>query len=407
MNENRLIINQVSGANIVEYELDLFDSVPIPIVKSINDIENIAERKSDFSKTITLPGTQNNNDIFSNIFNLNRSVVNTQTYNFAPDFNPSLKADAILYKNGVVILQGYLQLVNINVVDDYEIEYEIIIIGRTANLFQDLGERKLNELDLSAYNHIWNRTNIEASWSGTSALGYYYGLIDYGIDSSEVNWTISNYLPQIYLKAIIDKIFSENGYSYSSAFFDSTRFKKLVIPANGKGLLLSNTNISDEQFKANRITNSTLSTFTNTYITLPFNNVVFNTIPTPSYDNTTYKFTNLIARIYTFETLINIDLKNTSVINQSFNVVANVTLNGFQTTGIVLHSGGINAGATINVSKILRNINLFTNLSTEVTITILCSTSNFASLQWSLKTDSYFLNKTVPKIVEGGTMDDH
>ena len=77
-------------------------------------------------------------------------------------------------------------------------------------------------------------------------------------------------------KAIIDKIFSENGYSYSSNFFDSTRFKKLVIPANGKGLLLSNTNISDEQFKANRITDSTLTTFTRTYITLPFNNVVFN-----------------------------------------------------------------------------------------------------------------------------------
>jgi hypothetical protein len=252
MNENKLIINQVSGVNIVQYELDLFDSVPIPIVKSINDIENIADRKSDFSKTITLPGTQNNNDIFSNIFNLNRSVVNTQTYNFAPDFNPSLKADAILYKNGVVILQGYLQLVNINVVDEYEIEYEIIIIGRTANLFQDLGEKKLNELDLSAYNHTWNRANIEASWSGTSALGYYYGLIDYGIDSTEVNWTISNYYPQIYLKAIIDKIFSENSYTYSSNFFDSTRFKKLVIPAIGKSLRLSDVEVSIRQFLGER-----------------------------------------------------------------------------------------------------------------------------------------------------------
>jgi hypothetical protein len=405
MNENKLIINQVAGANIIEYELDLFESVPIPIVKSINDIENIAERKSDFSKTITLPGTQNNNDIFSNIFNLNRSVVNTNTYNFAPDFNPSLKADAILYKNGVVILQGYLQLVNINVVDDYEIEYEVIIIGRTANLFQDLGERKLNQLDLSAYNHTWNRANIEASWTGTSALGYYYGLIDYGIDSTEVNWTISNYYPQIYLKAIIDRIFSENGYSYSSNFFDSTRFKKLVIPAIGKGLLLTNTNVSDEQFTANRITNSTLSTFTNTYITLPFDNIVFNTQPTPSYSDITYKFTNINARQYTFETQINIDFKNTSGTTKLFNVVANVTLNGFQTTGVLLYNGVIAGGATINVVKNLSNINVFTNAGTEVTITILCSTSNFADLQWSLKVGSYFLNKTIPKIIEGETME--
>ena len=147
MNQNRLVINQVAGANIVEYELDLYDNVPLPINKSIIDIQNIAERKSDFSKTITLPGTSNNNDIFSNIFNLARSVENTNTYNFAPDFNPNLKADAILYKNGVVMIQGYLQLTNINIIDDYQIEYEIIIIGRTANLFQDLGEKKLNELD--------------------------------------------------------------------------------------------------------------------------------------------------------------------------------------------------------------------------------------------------------------------
>ena len=72
MNQNRLVINQVAGENIVEYELDLYDNVSIPITKSIIDIQNIAERKSDFSKTITLPGTSNNNNIFSNIFNLAR-----------------------------------------------------------------------------------------------------------------------------------------------------------------------------------------------------------------------------------------------------------------------------------------------------------------------------------------------
>lgn len=129
MNQNRLIINQIAGANIVEYELDLYDNVPLPINKSIIDIQNIAERKSDFSKTITLPGTSNNNDIFSNIFNLARSVQNDNTYNFAPDFNPNLKANAILYKNGIAMINGYLQLTNINIIDDYQIEYEVIILS--------------------------------------------------------------------------------------------------------------------------------------------------------------------------------------------------------------------------------------------------------------------------------------
>jgi len=224
MNQNRLIINQVVGGSIVEYELDLYDNIPLPINKSIIDIQNIAERKSDFTKTITLPGTHTNNDIFSNIFNLARSVSNTNTYNFVPDFNPNLKADAILYKNGVVMIQGYLQLTNINIIDDYQIEYEIIIIGKTANLFQDLGEKKLNELDLSAYDHTWNFTNIQASWTPSATRGYYYGLIDKGFSNNQQGFLTTDQKPQIFARTIVDAIFKDAGYRYSSLFLTSGIF---------------------------------------------------------------------------------------------------------------------------------------------------------------------------------------
>jgi len=292
MNQNRLIINQVAGENIVEYELDLYDNVSIPINKSIIDIQNIAERKSDFSKTITLPGTSNNNNIFSNIFNLARSVKNDETYNFAPDFNPSLKADAILYKNGIVQIQGYLQLTNINVLDNYEIEYEIIIIGKTANLFQDLGDKKLNELDLSAFNHDWTFANIVTSWTPSAAIGYYYGLIDLGLSNNQRGYYTKDWKPQIFLKVIIDAIFKDAGYRYSSNFFTSGHYTKLVVPATQNKPLLSEQQVTDNTFEADRITDSgsvTLVSTNPTYV-LPFNNVVQNTIPS-GYDNTTFKFT--------------------------------------------------------------------------------------------------------------------
>jgi hypothetical protein len=292
MNQNRLIINQVASDNIVEYELDLYDNVSIPINKSIIDIQNIAERKSDFSKTITLPGTSNNNNIFSNIFNLARSVQNDETYNFAPDFNPSLKADAILYKNGIVQLQGYLQLTNINVLDDYEIEYEIIIIGKTANLFQDLGDKKLNELDLSAFNHDWTFANMVTSWTPSAAIGYYYGLIDLGLSSNQRGYKTENWLPQIFLKVIIDAIFKDAGYRYSSNFFTSGHYTKLVVPATQNKPLLTEQQVTDNTFEADRLTDSASVTLvsTNPTYVLPFNNTVQNTVPS-GYDNTTFKFT--------------------------------------------------------------------------------------------------------------------
>ena len=308
MNQNRLVINQVAGANIVEYELDLYDNVSIPITKSIIDIQNIAERKSDFSKTITLPGTSNNNNIFSNIFNLARSVKNNETYNFAPDFNPSLKADAILYKNGIAMINGYLQLTNINVLDDYEIEYEVIIIGKTANLFQDLGDKKLNELDLSAFDHVWNYASMAASWTPSAAIGYYYGLIDLGLSNNQRGYYTENWKPQIFLKVIIDAIFKDAGYRYSSNFFTSGHFTKLVVPTTQNKLLLTEQQVKDRTFEADRIVDSGLISLPQSGFTvLPFNNIALQTSPA-GYNNTTFTFTIPTGAAGFFSFACNIDL---------------------------------------------------------------------------------------------------
>lgn len=299
MNQNRLVINQIAGANIVEYELDLYDNVPLPINKSIIDIQNIAERKSDFSKTITLPGTSNNNDIFSNIFNLARSVQNDNTYNFAPDFNPSLKADAILYKNGIAMINGYLQLTNINIVDDYQIEYEVIIIGKTANLFQDLGDKKLNELDLSSFDHDWTFANMLTSWTPSASIGYYYGLIDLGLSSNQRGYYTKDWKPQIFLKVIIDAIFKDAGYRYSSNFFTSGHFTKLVVPSTQNKVLLTEAQVTDNTFEADRITNSSYITFPNANPQIPFNNLVQDSSPS-GYNTTTFEFEVQKKGNYTF-----------------------------------------------------------------------------------------------------------
>jgi hypothetical protein len=307
MNQNRLVINQIAGANIVEYELDLYDDVPLPINKSIIDIQNIAERKSDFTKTITLPGTHNNNDIFSNIFNLARSVENTNTYNFAPDFNPNLKADAILYKNGIAMIQGYLQLTNINIIDDYQIEYEIIIIGRTANLFQDLGEKKLNELDLSAYDHTWNFTNIQASWTPSASRGYYYGLIDKGFSNNQQGFLTTDQKPQVYARAIIDAIFKDAGYRYASLFLTSGIFNTLVVPTTQDKLLISKQDVTDRTFKGDRTTNSAFAPVTAS-INIPFNNTGVQSSPA-GFNPATYKFTVQTNGNYQFGIDIKMELR--------------------------------------------------------------------------------------------------
>jgi len=402
MNENKLIINQVAGANIIEYELDLFESVPIPIVKSINDIENIAERKSDFSKTITLPGTQNNNDIFSNIFNLNRSVVNTNTYNFAPDFNPSLKADAILYKNGVVILQGYLQLVNINVVDDYEIEYEVIIIGRTANLFQDLGERKLNQLDLSAYNHTWNFTNIQASWTPSAARGYYYGLIDKGLSNNQQGFYTQHQKPQIYAKAIIDAIFNDAGYRYSSLFLTSGNFTQLVVPTTQNKLLISEQDVTDRTFKGDRLTNSTYAPVTNIITDLPFNNIGIQSSPA-GYNSTTFKFTVKTKGYYQFGANVVIEFRETSAFsNYNYQILYLYQTRGATKTLIGAFRNNDGYGGTFTMNSYFIGKNTWCEVNDVISIEM--ESDWIGSFEYSLLTNSAFFSVPFTEITVGDTM---
>ena len=279
MNQTELKIIAYNSSGIVSntWNVDLYDSVPMPINKSIVDIREPDKRQSDYSKSLTIPGTANNHQIFSAIFNLDRTTINTSELNFNPDFNPNLKADAILYRKGIAQLIGYIQLVSIKNVDG-AIEYECVIIGKFANLFQDLGELNLSQLDLSEFDHVWNKTNMENSWdtsiikNGTTYVnfnasgqpdgsGYVYPLIDRGnsVTLAENDYNFGTMYPAVYAKQVVDSIFSGAGYRYESNFFNSQRFKNLIIPFCGGEFRMTGAEVEDRTFL---MTNSTGLSFT-------------------------------------------------------------------------------------------------------------------------------------------------
>ena len=189
MIETQLIINQYDASGIItkSFDVDLNADAPFYISRSIVDLSEPDKRESDHTFTLEIPATDNNNKIFNSIFELSHSIISTSSLNFTPDFNPNLKANCYVLKNGVMQLKGYLQLNNISVTDANDITYECSIVGRSANLFQDIGDAKLTDLDFSAYNQAWSKANIEASWAATIGVGIVYPLIDRGADFTEVN----------------------------------------------------------------------------------------------------------------------------------------------------------------------------------------------------------------------------
>ncbi len=249
--------------------VDLPTDFGILINKSIADIREPESRSSDWSKTFTLPGTKRNNKLFSHLFDLNLSIRNTTTTNFSPDFNPNLKASASLYVDEITQIEGFIRLLNINVTDRHEIQYECTMHGQLADLFAKIADKRMAELDFTEYNHIINATNIFNSWdtsivkNGSSGYvnfsggnpigeGYVYGWVDDGTYGQAYdNLYTDKMTPYVYAKQIVDKIFSGAGYNYSSgSFFNSTLFKRLVVPCPTKNPILSDTQIQQRQFEA-------------------------------------------------------------------------------------------------------------------------------------------------------------
>ena len=162
-------------------ELDLFDDVSIPITFTILDVREPEKRKTSWSKTITIPGTKNNNRIFSHIYEISSDnwikIGNTSVYQ---GFNPNLRTEVIVLNDGIQVMKGNMQLKKATRDRDGNIIYEVAINGDLTSLFYDVGDSKLADLDWTEFDHFWTRDNVISSWSGINQKsGVTYSSADY------------------------------------------------------------------------------------------------------------------------------------------------------------------------------------------------------------------------------------
>ena len=154
-------------SDVESQRIDLYDEIDIPITYNLADISDPDKRKTAWSKTVRLPGTKNNNQIFQHIYQISgdgwTKIGNTQVYT---NFNPNIRKEVIINSDGVQILKGNLQLKGIRKNNNGDIEYDIAITGDFSSLFFDIGTAKLNDLDFSEWDHSWSKTNITNSWDG-------------------------------------------------------------------------------------------------------------------------------------------------------------------------------------------------------------------------------------------------
>jgi hypothetical protein len=206
--------------------LDVKEGTSFPLNFSIGDIRDISKRTGNFSKTITLVGNSNNNNLLNHYYDVN---IQAGTFNI----NQLTSCDVI--QDGIpVMTNATLQLINIKksqLTSAYEqmVEYEVLIKEDRGTFFTDISNKYLNNIDFSDLDHFVDAQVVIDTFDYSVTDGYKY-VMPFNIDNQyQFNW----FKPAIYAKTYFDRIFATAGYSYTWDGLVAANFDKLLIPYNG------------------------------------------------------------------------------------------------------------------------------------------------------------------------------
>jgi hypothetical protein len=222
---------------IDNYKLDLTAEISAEFTYAIDEIQDFATRNTSFSKTIILPGNDNNNKLFGNIFEFgNSNLYNPAIPNVGYNFNATKSVPCIILVDKIQIFKGVLRLLEI-IIDGKHIEYEVAVFGELGGFINALGNKKLEDIDFGIADQTWNVTNIANSWDNISGSGVYYPLIDYGNESTnKVDFSFDAFRPALYVKEYLENIISDSGYTWDFPLLSTALMQRLVIPNNQKGI---------------------------------------------------------------------------------------------------------------------------------------------------------------------------
>jgi hypothetical protein len=282
--------------------LDLFEDEDIKLSDNITGLFDLGVIPADFTRQITLPGTKKNNAFFEHVYDI--SVFNPDT------FATNIKVPAYLDFGGLYLSQGYLQLNKVNLYANKFIDsYEVTLFGAVSSFAREVNRSFLNDLtSLSAYNHTSSYSNISASWAGNlfgGAIVYplaEYGqrleftkgnLNQFGVDDIDGALAVQNFKPAIKSKIVLDAIFNEVGYTYSSSFINNGGLDDIYLVCNRALRYPVYSDVNLETYgvvKIGAITGSGMTDVVlpaNTFVTLPWYNKLED--PQNFYNNGAYK----------------------------------------------------------------------------------------------------------------------
>jgi len=206
--------------------LDVKEGTAFPLNFQVGDIRDISKRQGNFSKTITLTGSKNNNNLLNHYYDVN-IVEGT--------FNINALTTCSVIQDGLPIMEDCsMQLTGVvktQVTDGYEeqVTYEVLVKDSKADFFTAIANKELTDIDFSDFNHPYDAFNVVARFPNTVVNGFKYFLPG----SGDAIYNTQEFKPAIFAKTYFDRIFEDAGFTYTWPTMSYDRFEKLLIPYNG------------------------------------------------------------------------------------------------------------------------------------------------------------------------------
>ena len=179
---------------INEVKLDTSAATKIAETRQVNDFFDIKDRQTSYTNSFKIPKTPRNVSILNGL----GMTANTS-------LTPYRVQKINIYREGIQTVSegiGYFKATT----DVFNLK----VYSENINLFDKIGDKKISDLNLVSLGHDLNLKTWLASFTNTD---YVYAVADYGkLDGAiEINYQV----PSLYVNYIWNKIFNENGFTFS------------------------------------------------------------------------------------------------------------------------------------------------------------------------------------------------
>lgn len=161
----------------------------------ITELNNPTIIKNSWTKTVTIPSTPANDDIFNHFWNLER--VNGGGVNF----NPTLKTDFELYINNTLIQNGYCKLDSVKV-SNHNVQYQVSLFGGLGDFFYNLSYAEGDTTDvkktlasLNFADGVGAEPNLDFIINKDTVNEAWEALMGTGQSTPDDKWDVVNFAP--------------------------------------------------------------------------------------------------------------------------------------------------------------------------------------------------------------------